>query len=221
MSNEAQQKILQELYNAVVEGEADRCAEAAKQSLEAEIAPLTAIEKGLTPGIREVGDRFGRMEMYLPEMVLSAQAMEAAVAVLEPHLGGEDSQKKKGTILIGTVQGDIHDIGKNITIALLKVNGYQVIDLGRDIPATTFVDKAMEVDAQVVGMSGLLTTSLPMMRDVIQLMTEDGVRDQFKVIIGGGPTSQEYAEKIGADGYGATAYNAVQLCDQFLGHSDN
>ena len=158
------------------------------------------------------------MEMFLPEMVLSADAMEAAVAVLEPHFEGDDVQKK-GKVLIGTVQGDIHDIGKNIAIALLKVNGYEVIDLGRDVPAPEIIDQALERDAQVIGMSALLSTSMPIMRDAIQMMVEDGVRSRFKVIIGGGPTSQEYADQIGADGYGATAYDAVKLCDGFLGHA--
>jgi methylmalonyl-CoA mutase cobalamin-binding domain/chain len=156
--------------------------------------------------------------MFLPEMVLSADAMEAAIAILEPHFEGDDAQKK-GKVLIGTVQGDIHDIGKNIVIALLKVNGYEVIDMGRDVPAPELVDQAIDSGAQVVGMSALLSTSMPIMRDAIQMMVEDGVRDRFKVIIGGGPTSQEYADQIGADGYGATAYDAVKLCDGFLGHA--
>ncbi len=129
-----------------------------------------------------------------------------------------EKRKSLGKIVIGTVAGDIHDIGKNIVIALLKVNGYEVIDLGRDVPATDFIDKAVEAKAQIIGMSALLTTSLPIMRDVLQMMAEEGVRDRFKVLIGGGPTGQEFADQIGADGYGANAYEAVRLCDHFLGH---
>lgn len=212
------EEILQELYDSVLNGDADRAQSAAEKSLEAGIPLLEAINEGLTPGIREVGERFGRMEMFLPEMVLSADAMEAAVTVLEPHFEGDDAQKK-GKVLIGTVQGDIHDIGKNIVIALLKVNGYEVIDMGRDVPAPDLVDKAIDSSAQVIGMSALLSTSMPIMRDAIQMLAEDGVRDQFKAIIGGGPTSQDYANQIGADGYGATAYDAVRLCDEFLGHA--
>jgi corrinoid protein of di/trimethylamine methyltransferase len=211
-------EVLQELYDSVLEGDASRAKAAAEKSLAAEISPLEAINEGLTPGIREVGERFGRMEMFLPEMVLSADAMEAAVTVLEPYLEGDDAQKK-GKVLIGTVQGDIHDIGKNIVTALLKVNGYEVIDLGRDVPATDLVDKSFDGDVQVIGMSALLSTSMPIMRDTIQMLAEDGVRNQFKVIIGGGPTSQEYADQIGADGYGATAYDAVRLCDEFFGYA--
>jgi 5-methyltetrahydrofolate--homocysteine methyltransferase len=215
----SEKEILQDLFTSVVEGNVERARTAAEKSLEAGIPPLTAINDGLTPGIREVGDLFGRSEIFLPEMLLSAQSMEAAIAVLEPHFKGIDAIKK-GKVLIGTVKGDIHDIGKDIVIALLKVNGYAVIDLGRDVASFDFVDKAIESDAKIVGMSGLLTTSLPMMRDVIQLMTEDGVRDQFKIIIGGGPTSQTYADQIGADGYGRTAYDAVTLCDHFLGFEE-
>jgi corrinoid protein of di/trimethylamine methyltransferase len=207
--------IMQGLYESVVNGDDAQSREWAQKSLEAGIQPLKAIEKGLTPGIREIGDRFGRMEAFLPEMVLAAKAMQTAVEILEPHLGQGEAEKK-GKIMVGTVKGDIHDIGKNIAIALLKVNGYEVIDIGRDVAVTDFVDKALELDAQIIGMSGLLTTSLPMMREVIKMLHDDGVRDKFKVIIGGGPTSQEYANEIGADGYAHTAAAGVTECDRLM-----
>lgn len=209
-------EILEQLFEGVLKGDKAKTIEAANQSLEADISPQQAIEKGMTPAIKEVGDRFGRMEMFLPEMVASAEAMEAALEILEPHFEGDEAAKK-GKVLIGTVQGDIHDIGKNIVIALLKVNGYEVIDIGRDIASTEFVDKAVDLSVDIIGLSGLLTTSMPMMRDIIQMLSDDGVRDQYKVIIGGGPTSQEYADEIGADGYGETAYSAVDLCGQLIG----
>ena len=207
--------ILKKLYDSVLNGDIANAAEAAQESLDAKITPLKAIDDGMSPAIKEVGERFGRGEMFLPEMVSSADAMEAALAVLEPFFEGDEGDKK-GKVMIGTVQGDIHDIGKNIVIALLKVNGFDVIDIGRDIASTDFVDKAVDLDVDIIGLSGLLTTSLPMMRDIIQMLDDDGVRDQYKVIIGGGPTSQEYADEIGADGYGETAYSAVELCDQIL-----
>ena len=212
----SEKEILQKLYDGVLQGDKTKTTEAAEQSLGAGISPLMAIEQGMTPAIKEVGDRFGRMEMFLPEMVASADAMEAGLEILEPHFEGDEGIKK-GKILIGTVQGDIHDIGKNIVIALLKVNGFEVADIGRDIPSTEFVDKAIDLDSQIIGLSGLLTTSMPMMRDVIQMLEDDGVRDQYKVIIGGGPTSQEYADEIGADGYGESAFSAVELCSQLIG----
>jgi corrinoid protein of di/trimethylamine methyltransferase len=210
------QAILGELYAAVLNGDQERCAAAAENSLSAGIPPLTAIEQGLTPGIREVGDRFGRLELFLPEMVLSAKAMQAAVAILEPHFAAQDTTPK-ATVVIGTVKGDIHDIGKNIVKALLQVNGYRVVDLGRDVALTEFVDAAEKESAVIVGVSGLLSTSLPLMRDIIRLMHDDSVRHKHKVLIGGGPTSQEYADKIGADGYANTAYEAVLLCNRLLG----
>jgi corrinoid protein of di/trimethylamine methyltransferase len=212
----SEKEILQQLYDGVLTGDKSLTVEAAEQSLAASISPLEAIEGGMTLAIKEVGDRFGRMEMFLPEMVASAEAMEAGLEILEPYFEGEEASKK-GKILIGTVQGDIHDIGKNIVIALLKVNGYEVIDIGRDIPSTDFIDKAIDLKVDIIGLSGLLTTSLPMMRDIIQMLGDDGVREQYKVIIGGGPTSQEYADEIGADGYGETAYSAVELCGELVG----
>jgi corrinoid protein of di/trimethylamine methyltransferase len=212
----SEKEILQQLYDGVLQGNKAKTVDAAEQSLQANIVPLQAIEEGMTPAIKEVGDRFGRMEMFLPEMVASADAMEAGLGVLEPHFEGDEGSKK-GKVLIGTVQGDIHDIGKNIVIALLKVNSFEVADIGRDIPSTEFVDKTIDLGSQIIGLSGLLTTSMPMMRDVIQMLEDDGVRDQYKVIIGGGPTSQEYADEIGADGYGESAFSAVELCSQLIG----
>ncbi len=206
-------EILKQLYDTVVQGNSAGTVNAAKYGLEEGLSALVMIEQGMTPAIKEVGDRFGNGDMFLPEMVASAEAMEAAMQVLEPHLG-QSQGPKKSRILIATVQGDIHDIGKNIVIALLKVNGFEVIDVGRDVPSTLIVDKAVDMDVEIIGLSGLLTTSMPMMRDVIQLLQQDGVRDRFKVIIGGGPTSQAYADKIGADGYGENAFNAVSLVEQ-------
>lgn len=211
-----EKEILEQLFESVLKGNLTGAADAAQKSLDANISPLVAIEKGMTPAIKKVGDAFGIGEMFLPEMVASADAMEAALEILEPFFEGDEGSKK-AKVLIGTVKGDIHDIGKNIVIALLKVNGFDVIDIGRDIASTDFVDKAIELEAEIIGLSGLLTTSLPMMRDIIQMLGEDGVRDQYKVIIGGGPTSQDYADDIGADGYGDTAYSAVELCNQLLG----
>ncbi len=204
--------IFKDMYEAVLEGNIEKARTAAEKGLESGIPPLTSIEDGLSPGIQEVGARFGRMEMYLPEMVLSTKAMEAAVEVLEPYMG-EEAREKKGTVLIGTVKGDIHDIGKNIAISLLRVNGYEVIDLGKDISSEDFVDEAEKIGARVIGLSGLLTTSLPMMREVIEIMDEYGVREDYKVVIGGGPTSQDFADSIGADAYASTAQDGVEFCD--------
>lgn len=214
--SDEERTLLTDMFEGVIAGDEERCIAAAEAALEAGLPPVTAIEEGLTPGIREVGDRFGRMEMFLPEMVLSARAMQAAVGVLEPHFA-EGENESKGKVIIGTVKGDIHDIGKNIARALLTVNGYDVIDLGRDVALTDFIDVAEKESAAIIGMSGLLSTSLPLMRDTIQMMHDDEVREKYQVIIGGGPTSQEYADRIGADGYAKTAFDGVDLCDRLLG----
>jgi corrinoid protein of di/trimethylamine methyltransferase len=210
------EKILQILFDSVVGGDAERAGMYAQQALDAGIPPLVAIEKGLTRGICEVGNQFSQGEIYLPELVMAAEAMETALAVFKPHIQGDQS-RKKGKVLIGTVKGDIHDLGKNIVIALLRVNGYDVTDLGRDIPPASVVDRAIEEKSDIIGLSCLLTTTMPMMREVIDIMKQDGVRDRFKVIIGGGPTSQAFANQIGADGYGDNAQDAVDLCDRLLG----
>ena len=208
--------IMQQLYDAVLEGDSDKSTAAAQKAIDAGINPVDAINDGLTPGIREVGDRFGRMEIFLPQMVNAASAMEAAVKVLEPHFPGGEAAKK-GKVMICTVAGDIHDIGKNIVTVLLKVNGFEVYDIGRDVRNGDVIDKAEELGVDVIALSGLLTTSLPMMRDIISMMEQDNVRHKFKIIIGGGPTSQEFADDITADGYGETAAEAVTLCEKFTG----
>ena len=164
-----QERILKELYASVLDGDEELARSAAEASLGAGLLPLETIDRGLTPAIREVGERFGRMELFLPEMVMSAKAMEAAVKVLEPHLAA-GTASTKGRLVIGTVKGDIHDIGKNIAIALFKVNGFEVIDLGHDVAAAAFVDEALKHRAQIIGISGLLTTSLPMIREVIKIL---------------------------------------------------
>src|SRR4030042_2552023 len=176
-------EILKQLFDTILQGNSASIVQIAKNGLDAGLSPLIMIEQGMTPAIKEVGDRFGNGEMYLPEMVSSAETMEAGMQILEPHLG-QSQGPKKSRILIGTVQGDIHDIGKNIVIALLKVNGFEVIAIGRDVPSTVFVDKAVDLGVEIIGLSGLLTTSFPMMRDVIQMLEQDGVRERFKVLIG-------------------------------------
>ena len=211
-----QETILKGMYEAVVAGDDAVAADFARKSIDAGIPAITSLHEGLTAGIKEIGDRFGAGELYLPEMVMAADAMEAAVEVLQPYLGDAEIESK-GTVVIATVKGDIHDIGKNIAAAVLGVNGYNVVDVGRDVSPEAMVDAAIANDADIVGMSALMTTSLPYLAETIELMQEDGVRDQFKVVIGGGPTNQRYADEIGADGYGNTAMDAVVLCDRLAG----
>jgi corrinoid protein of di/trimethylamine methyltransferase len=214
--SETQKALLDELHDAVINGDEVRCKALALETYEVGIPPLDVIEICLSPALREVGEAFNRMDVFLPEMLVCAETMQVAVQVLEPYFNKMD-QKTSGVVILGTVKGDIHDIGKNIFKALLEVNGFEVVDIGRDVAPTVFIDEAVKREAQFIAMSGLLSTSLAMMRDTIQILIDDGIRDQFKVIIGGGPTSQLYADKIGADGYADTAYDGVKLCNKLLG----
>jgi dimethylamine corrinoid protein len=214
--SETQKALLDDLYDAVINGDDVRCKALAQETYDVGIPPLDVIEMCLTPALREVGEAFNRMDVFLPEMLVSAESMQIAVQVLEPYFDKKD-QQTNGVVVLGTVKGDIHDIGKNIFKALLEVNGFEVVDMGRDIAPTQFIDEAIKRRAQIIAMSGLLSTSLTMMRDTVQILKDDGLREQFKIIIGGGPTSQLYADKIGADGYADTAYEGVKLCNKLLG----
>lgn len=207
--------ILHELYEAVLAGATEKAVKTAQTCIEEGIPPLQAIEEGMTLGIKEVGERFSRGEAYLPEMMMSAETMQAALAILTPYLK-KGENKQGGKVLIGTVKGDVHDIGKNIAASLLAVNGFDIIDIGRDNACDNFIDEAERSEADIIGMSALLTTSLPMMNEVMSIMEEEGVREDYKVIIGGGPTSQEYCDEIGADGYATNAHDGVTVCKRLM-----
>lgn len=205
--------IMDTLSKAILEGDDKTAAEMARQWLEGGGAPLRLISECGTPAIREVGNRFGNFEIFLPELILSADAMQAAMDVLMPEIirsGVEGA--KKGTVVIGTVQGDIHDIGKNLVAALLGVNGFEVHNVGVDYPSKDFAKKAQEVGADIIALSALMSTSSYYQEDVIDFLNQAGLRDNFFVVIGGGPVTPKWAQQIGADGYGRTATDAVEAC---------
>ncbi len=212
--------ILRGLAESVIEGDEDRAREFAKKAVDAGIPPLTAIKEGLMRGMKVVGDRFARLEIFLPEVLLAADAMKAALDILEPLIVKEEREKLTlGKVVIGTVQGDIHDIGKNIVAMLMKANGFEVYDLGRDVPIDEFINKAEEVGADIIAISTLLSTSMPYMEDVIRLLKDRGLREKYKVMVGGGPVTREFAEEIGADGYGDNAEEAVEVAKRLIGRS--
>ncbi|MDK2464459.1 MAG: corrinoid protein [Candidatus Korarchaeota archaeon] len=212
--------ILRGLAESVIDGDEDRAREFAKKAVDAGIDPLTAIKGGLMNGMKVVGDRFARLEIFLPEVLLAADAMKAALEILEPLIVKEEREKLTlGKVVIGTVQGDIHDIGKNIVAMLLKANGFEVYDLGRDVPIDEFINKAEEVGADIIAISTLLSTSMPYMEDVIRLLKDRGLREKYKVMVGGGPVTREFAEEIGADGYGDNAEEAVEVAKKLLGRA--
>ena len=195
---------------------ADRAAaeEVAQRALDSGIAPADIMQNGFVKGIQEVGELFESGEVFLPELMMSADAMAGATEVTNAALEGEAAEAK-GVMVIGTVQGDVHDIGKAIVIAYLKANGYEVTDLGRDVSAETFVAKAKELNADVIGMSALLTTTMEEQKKVIKVIKDEGL--PFKTVVGGAPCTQRWADQIGADAYAEDANDGVKKIDALLG----
>jgi corrinoid protein of di/trimethylamine methyltransferase len=212
------EEILSRLMNAVLNYDVDEAVKAAKEAVEKGVDPVDAIEEGLAKGVRIVGERFGAGEVFLTELAIAAEAMKQAVAVLEPVISKSAKEKKTlGKVVIGTVEGDIHDIGKSIVGTMLMVAGFEVVDLGVDVPTEKFVEKAKEVKPEIVGLSALMTTTMVKMADVIKALEREGLREKVKVIIGGAPTSKEWAEEIGADGHGGDAMEAVEVTKKLIG----
>jgi corrinoid protein of di/trimethylamine methyltransferase len=204
--------IFAQMTDIIVSGIPDKARQLAQQAVAAGIDPLEAIEKGFKPGMDIVGDGFTKGELFIPDLVMSGEAMKAAIAVLEPELVSRGQRREvAGTVVIGTVKGDIHEIGKTLVATMLSANGFEVHDLGVDVAASTFVDAVRDTEANVVGLSALLTTTLLNQETVIQTLQEAGLRDRVKIIIGGVPASPEWAQEIGADGYAENATEAVAV----------
>jgi len=207
---EKEQKLLDALQQAVIQGDAVKTDHLAKAAIEQGVDPLLALEEGLGKGIRMVGDAFGKEELFLPELIIAADAMKAGTSILAAELKKRGVERKPiGTVVIGTSSGDIHDIGKTIVATMLTANGFDVYDLGVDVSPEKFVAAVKQHNANIVGISSLLTTSMINQPEVIKALMEANLRDKVKVIIGGGPVSAEWAEMIGADGYGVNAAEAV------------
>jgi 5-methyltetrahydrofolate--homocysteine methyltransferase len=188
-----------------------------QQALDIGMDPLDIVQRILVPTLTDVGQKFQDFEIYLPELMMAGEAAERVTALLEETMLKEGrSTISFGTIVIGQVEGDIHDIGRNIVSLLLKSHGFKVIDLGRDVAASAFLDAAQKEKADIIGLSALMTTALPAQRRTIHLFDELGLRSQFKLIIGGGATHQGWADEIGADGYAPDAASAVDLCKRLL-----
>ncbi|MEM3699668.1 MAG: corrinoid protein [Candidatus Bathyarchaeia archaeon] len=213
------ENVIKKLRLAVLDYNTEEAVSAAKEVIKLGVDPLRAIEEGLAQGIREVGEKFANGEIFLPELIMAAETMKKALEVLEPELKKKNKERKTlGKVLLGTVAGDIHSIGKTIVASMLTANGFEVYDIGEDIPAERFVEKIKELKPDIVGLSALLTTTLPEQKTVIETLKREGLRDKVKVIIGGAPASKEWAEEIGADGYGADAAEAVEVVKKLLEH---
>ena len=212
------ERLFQQMTQAVIDGLPDRARQLAGDALAAGIEPLQAIDLGFKPGMDVVGDGFAKGELFIPDLMMSGEAMKAAIATLEPELMKRKQEREVlGRVVIGTVQGDIHEIGKTLVATMLAANGFEVHDLGVDVSAEQFLDKVREVNATVVGLSALLTTTLLNQETVILTLKEAGVRDQVKVIVGGVPASPEWADEIGADGYAENATEAVEVVKGLAG----
>lgn len=199
---------LKPLTEQLISGQADEVGRLTRQALDDELDPLEILNRGLIPGMDEVGRRFKDGEMYVPDVLIAARAMRAGMEVLRPLLAQSDVSSL-GTVILGTIQGDLHDIGKNLVGIMLKGAGFEVIDLGNDVAPERFVDAAAEEGAHVIGMSALLTTTMPTMKAVVELLEGRGFSDDVKTIVGGAPVSADFAREIGADAYGFDAANAV------------
>jgi len=209
---------LAELSKAIINGDSDAAFEMTKKALDANIPASEILDKGLIPGLREVGDLFEKGEYFLPELIVSGDAVVQALELLEPILGKEDASHM-GKYLIGTVQGDVHDLGKNIVIMMLRGNGWEVTDLGVDVSPEEFCAAVDKEDFQILGMSSLLTMTMPSAARTIELLKAAGLRNKVKVMVGGAPTTPDWAEKIGADAHAKDGPTAAKVAAALVGKS--
>jgi corrinoid protein of di/trimethylamine methyltransferase len=213
----SQEEILRKLEQAVIDCEPEDAEDLAREALAQNLDALTCINEGLTPGINEVGRLFATGEYYLPDLIIAGEAMKAALGVLEPALMEDQQRQVLGRVVLGTVEGDLHEIGKTLVGTMLTANGFDVHDIGIDKSAADFVAAVRETDATVVGASALLTTTMLQQGKIIDALQEAGLRDKVKVMVGGAPVTAEWAEKVGADGYSEDAIGAVALAKRLVG----
>ncbi len=209
--------IFSQMKQSIIDGDVDAAEELARRALEEGIDPLEAVNLGFLPGMQQVGVDFGAKILFLPDVVIAAEAMKKATAILEPEMARRGSERTvAGRVVLGTVKGDIHEIGKSLVGTLLSANGFEVYDLGVDVPFAKFAEKAREVNADIVGVSALLTTTMIGQQSVIEALDDQGLRPRVKVMVGGAPVTREWAEKIGADGYSGDALAAVALAKSLV-----
>lgn len=208
--------IYEQIAEEVVKGQAPAVKESVQQALSQNISAEDILNNGLVAGMNVVSEKFKNNEFFIPEVLVSARAMHAGLDILKPLLA-EANVKAKGKVVIGTVKGDLHDIGKNIVGMMLQGAGYEIVDLGADVPKEKFIEFTQKENAQVVGMSALLTTTMIYMKEIVKALEDAGLKDKVKVIIGGAPVTQAYADQIGADGYAPDAASAVDLTKNLIG----
>ncbi len=212
----SRENLINDSMRSVIEGDEDAAIMVANAVIAEGINPVEIISEGFAKGMIKVGDLFENEEYALPEVLLSADAMQSALDLLSPHIPREEVEKKLGTVVIGTVQGDIHDIGKRIVATMLEVYGFEVHDLGRDVPLDHFIEKVIEVNADIVAASALMTTTMVAQKMLHEALQEAGMRDKVKLMVGGAAVTQEWADKIGADGYAEEVTEAVKRAKQLV-----
>lgn len=213
-------EILDKIKKAVYEGNNDAVKEYCKEALEKGISPRTILDEGLVAGIKEIGQEWTSGKAFLTDVLISATAMKEGLSVIEPEIVKQKEEVKPlGKVVIGTVKGDIHDLGKNLVSTMLLAEGFEVYDVGVDVPAEVFVEKVKQIRPQILCLSALMTSSMIEQRTVIEALKEAGLRDKVKVIVGGAPVTAEWAEEIGADGFGENAYEAVKIAKRLIGGS--
>ena len=211
------QEILKSLMATIVEGDQEKARENSKQALLKQIDPLVVVEEGLSKGMAIVGKRFEQGDAFLPELLMAADAFKAAMEILKPVIALQKREvATAGKVLVGTVKGDIHHIGKDIVVTILETRGFSVVDMGVDVPSLTFIEEAEKAKTDVIALSAVMSTTMPAQKEVIDILKEKKLRDKYLVIVGGGPVTQKWADHIGADGYGQTAVDAVELVKNLL-----
>ncbi len=214
------EELLNKMAQSIIDGDSDVSAELAKQAVAEGMDPLFAITNGYVMGINKVGDAFAAGDAFLPELVMAGEAMKSAVAVLEPELMKTGSARKTlGKVVMATVEGDIHEIGKSLVGTMLSASGFTVYDMGVDNPSDKIIAKALEVDADLIGLSALLTTTMIRQKEVINKLDEKGLRKKIRVMVGGAPVTRDWVQKIEADGYSEDAIGAVQIAKQLMGEA--
>ncbi len=212
----SKEEFFREAKQAILNHDRDKAEEVAERGLAEGIDPVELITKGFREGITQIGDLFGRGEIFMPQLIEAADAMKTANKILTESMP-ESAQEKRGKIVIGTVQGDIHDIGKFLVISLLQVNGFEIYDLGHDVEIQKFIDKALEVEADIIGSSALLTTTMIGQKTLEEKLRKEGLKNRFKTMVGGAPVTQRWTERIGADAFGEDANDAVEKALRLVG----
>lgn len=209
------EELLKKLADSVVDMDEEGAVRYSNQAVEENVDAYLAIDQGLAKGMERAGKLFDEEEYFVPELIICSDAMNAGITILKPYLRQENLKEKRRGV-IGVIEGDTHDIGKNLVKIMLESSGYEITDLGRDVPPRTFVDRALETRSELILLSSLMTTTMDNMEEVIRILKREGIRERFKVAVGGGPISQAFADRIGADGYAKNANEAVRLCNELL-----